>query len=261
MSKKGVLVAVILLLLMVSSVVALFYSSPWLRPDLKTARNHPLQYYISLPDNWTADQKWPILVTIDGSNKDYLNNIKAFMRVRNNLPFIIVTPLVTSNGTNTDPSSYNYSDAVWQQIAQNGSAQFDYEGLLAVISDIQRDYNGQEKFFITGWSAGGHFTWQMIFNHPEKLAGAALAAANYAGRGITPISTEPVRATLPIKAFQGDVDTALNALNSQWETAQKTATESGYQNVSRDIIQGKGHSPFPNEVFTYFNSLYLATRN
>jgi hypothetical protein len=96
----------------------------------------------------------------------------------------------------------------------------------------------------------------MIFNHPEQLAGAALAAANYAGRGITTISIDPARVHLPIKAFQGDADIYLASLNTQWAAALSTAIANGYQNISRDIIHGQGHSPFPSEVLAFFNSVY-----
>jgi hypothetical protein len=154
--KKRLIISVglvLLVLLVATSGVLIYDAAPWLRPDLKTARNNPMQYYISLPNNWTPDKTWPIVVTIDGANKDFLGNIKGFMRARNDLPFIIVTPFVVSNGPNNDHSPYSYSDAVWQQIAQVGVAQFDYDGLMAVLSDVRKDYNGKAKFFMSAWSA------------------------------------------------------------------------------------------------------------
>jgi hypothetical protein len=69
------------------------------------------------------------------------------MRTRGGLPFILVTPFVVSNGADTDHRLYNYSNAVWQQAARVGAAQFDYNGLEAVLSDVRHDYRGQDEFF------------------------------------------------------------------------------------------------------------------
>src|SRR5262249_2168855 len=111
--------------------------------------------------------------------------------------------------------------------------------------------HGQTTFWMTGWSAGGHLTWQVIFSHPERLAGAVLAGANYAGRGITTISTAPQRVQLPIKAFQGESDPLAVALTQQWEAAAQQARAHGYTNLSREIITSAGHTPFPDQVFSY----------
>lgn len=227
-------------------------------PILKTARNNPMQYYVSLPDGWTANKKWPILVTVNGANHSFFDIARTFQRARNNLPFIIVTPVVLSVVATPNPSDYSYSAAVWDEVAKTSPLQFDDKGLAAVISDVQKDYNGEDKFFITGWSGGGNLTWFEIFTHPEKLAGAALAASNFHGRGITTISSAPERIHLPIKAFQGDKDVNYDQLIQQWGDAKKLADANGYQNLSNEIIAGSDHQPFTDQVFAFFATLLPA---
>src|SRR5262245_38888756 len=31
------------------------------QPQLKTASNHPIQYYLSLPEGWTPARRWPVV--------------------------------------------------------------------------------------------------------------------------------------------------------------------------------------------------------
>ena len=198
-------------------------------PDLKKAETAAATYYLSLPRRWTADRAWPILVTIEGSGHNFLGNCQSFIQARGDGPFIIVTPCVSSNGN--DPA--------------------DARAVLAIAREVQQAGHGQAKFFLTGFSAGGHVAWQIIFAHPELLAGAAPAAGNYRGRGVNTISDAPERVQVPIHAFQGDRDPHLTALNEQWDSASALAREHGYQNIIRTMVPGAGHSAFPEQVIEF----------
>ncbi len=224
-------------------------------PILKTARNNPMQYYVSPPDGWTPYKKWPILVTVNGANHSFFDIARTFVRARNNLPFIIVAPIVLSTVNIPNPGDYSYPASVWDEVAKTSPLQFDDKGLAAVISDVQADYNGEDKFFITGWSGGGNLAWFMVFTHPEKLAGAALAAGNFHGRGIGTVSSSSERFHLSVKGFQGDQDQYYNQLTPEWLDAKKLADANGYQNVTYQIIAGADHQPFADQVLGFFASL------
>ena len=157
-----------------------------------------------MPKGWSPSENWPILVTVNGAGHDFLGNCKAFVRARGDRRFIIVTPCVSSNGK--DPA--------------------DLEAVLAIVKEVQQQSNGQQKFFITGFSAGGHLTWQLVFLHPDLLLGAAPAAANFRFRGITAVSTAKERVKLPIHGFNGDKDKP--AINTQWDDAVQYARRHGY---------------------------------
>ena len=170
---------------------------------------------------------------LDGSGHNFLANCRQFVQSRGNRPFIIVTPCVSSNGN--DPK--------------------DAEAVLSIAKEVQSEFSGAPKFFLTGFSAGGHATWQIIFSHPELLAGAAPAAANYIGRGISEVSKAPERTQLPIRGFQGTKDGNIVHLDPQWEAAEKQATAAGYRNVTRTMVPNAGHTPLAREVLDYFSML------
>lgn len=203
---------------------------PSTEPELKTSAGGT-KYYLSLPKGWSAEKTWPIVVTIDGSGHNFPACSQTFTRVRGNRPFIIVTPCVTSNGR--DPA--------------------ETEAVLAIVKEVQQSAQGQPKFFMTGFSAGGHMTWQMVFNHPELLAGAAPAAANFRFRGIDGASKAPERVKLPVHGFNGGKDSPV--INEQWDDAAEHAREHGYENLTHTLVPTAGHTPFAAEALNFFEQV------
>jgi hypothetical protein len=230
-------------------------------PVLKTATSHPIQYYLSLPENWTPKKRWPVVVVIESANRDFPQAIKTFAEARKSLPFILVVPLVVTNGGSRfrEVPTYKYSDSVWSRIESDGQFKFDMDGITSIEQDVRRLYGGEDKYFLTAWEAGGHTLWALLFKHPEAVRAAAPVCPNYAGRWVDEgeISTSPERVDLPIRCFQG-ADDALSAPNhpifGQWEKAKSVALRHGYKNITQERVAGKGHEPLAAEVLRYFSS-------
>jgi poly(3-hydroxybutyrate) depolymerase len=228
---------------------------------LKTAVHHPIQYYLSLPEGWTPAKKWPVVFTIEGGLKNFRNSAEVYATARKHMPFIIVSPLILTDGGGDHQrnlSEYHYAPEVWDQIEKTGICTFDQEGLDAIMTDLRQHYGAQEKYFITGHSAGAHLTWAMVLMHPEQLAAAATSCGNFNGRCITKVSnaTQPVK--LPVRAFQGETDEHRQGLEGQFAKARELATAHGYTNISFEVIQGAGHVPLADQVLAYFSSLLPA---
>jgi poly(3-hydroxybutyrate) depolymerase len=235
-------------------------------PQLKTASNHPIQYYLSLPDGWTAAKKWPVVVVIDSADRQFLQAATAFAEARRHQPFIIVTPLVVTNGGTRYRSvpTYHYSDAVWDRVEKSGPFNFDLDGITAIMQDVIKQYGGEEKYFITGLEAAGHTIWGIIFNHPEVLRAAAIVCSNYLGRWVdeTRISSAAERGSLPVRNFVGTKDTLCGPgypIYTQMQKAISVAEAHGYKNVSVKRVEGKGHERLADEVLAYFSSLHTMT--
>ena len=235
-------------------------------PVLKTARHHPMQYYISFPKGWTAKKKWPVVIAADGANKGWLENAQVFAKVRDekDYPFILVTPVILTNGGRDlrHMSQYNYAPEVWDEEEKTGRCVFDFDGLKAVMDDVHELYGGEDKVFFTGASAGGHLTWAVIFRRPEWLRAAAPVVSNWTGRCMTSeveapveISNAPERVNLPVKVFDGDKDPSFEMLGKQHMEAVRLAQEHGYRNVSRYIVPGGEHTWMAEQVLPYFYSL------
>jgi predicted peptidase len=232
-------------------------------PELKKAKRHPIQYYISLPDNWSPKLKWPVVIAVEDASKQFKTNAKRFIAARKSMPFILVVPIITTNGGqgHRDATIYPYSKSVWDTIDRISICRFDMEGLQNIIQDIKEDYSGSDKLFITGFEAGAHLVWAMVFKHPEMLYAAAPVAGNYRSRCIEDglFSNDISRIQLPIKNFTGSNDEGFGINGNfyyQFIDAKNLALSKGYKNISETQVRGKGHEPLPEEVLDYFNTVW-----
>jgi predicted peptidase len=231
-------------------------------PQLKTASTHPIQYYLSLPEDWTPAKKYPVVVVIESADRDFQNAATAFAQASASRPFILVTPFVVTNGGAGYRSvpTYHYSDSVWETIEKSGQFRFDMDGISAIMQDVVKQYGAENKYFITGLEAGGHTVWGILFNHPEAVRGAALVCPNYLGRWVDEahIPSAAERTRLPIRNFVGTKDETCSPgrpIYTQMQRAMSLAESHGYQNVSLTRVEGKGHERLADEVLAYFSSL------
>jgi predicted peptidase len=244
------------------SISASFVNDRAGQPELKNASSHPIQYYLSLPDGWTAGKKWPVVVVIESAERDFQKAANVFARSSRRGQFILVTPLVVTNGGAgyRNVPTYHYSDTVWTRIQNSGDFNFDMDGITAIMQDVMKQYGGDDKYFVTGFEAGGHTVWAIVFNHPEVLRGAALVIPNYLGRWVDEQHISPYegRRNLPIRAFIATNDSLAapgSPIFSQLQRAMSLAKASGYQNASQVSVEGKGHEPLADDVLAYFSSL------
>jgi dienelactone hydrolase len=235
-------------------------------PVLKAATGHPMKYHLSLPQGWTGAKTWPVAVIISDASRDFEGNIAAFVKARGTLPYILVAPhVVTNGGANYKlADSYRYSDADWKKVAEAGDWRFDEEGIAAVLADVRKLHGGEERYFLTGWEAGGHTVWALTFRHAEQLRAAAPVSPNWRGRWVTEtdFSSAPARADLPVKVLFCDrtkveVPVGWDAWIGQSRDAMKTAEAHGFRNVSLVNLAGKPHGPLAEDVFAFFESVRL----
>jgi dienelactone hydrolase len=232
--------------------------------ELKTASNHPMQYFLSLPDKWTNQMKWPIVVIIESADKEYKENALRFVRARKDMPFILIAPYNVNNSRSgrRDPKIFPYSEATWDIIEKTGDCKFNMDGITQIVADVQQQYHGEQKFFITGFEAGAHTVWQFLFQHPERLKAAAPVAGNYNQNSCmteSAFSKDSSLIKLPVRGFTGSIDTVYGSkglVYFQWKNAIQAAAAHEYKNISETIIPGKGHVPLPTEVLDWFLAIW-----
>lgn len=237
-------------------------------PVRKTAAGHPIQYFISVPRGWPGNRKWPVVMTLAGAGKDWEGNAQSFAHYRDslNLPFIIVTPVILTNGGDgaipRDHPRYQYPSSTWDMLDSVGRCAFDMAGVEAVIADVQNIYSGDGKPFLTAFSGGGHQGWATVLLHPEWLRAAALVGTNFSGRCVSKetkvlqlISRAPQRVLLPVRNFNGADDSNIKNSAPQQLRAMGIARENGYATVSEETVRGVGHDPMPKIALSYFATL------
>ena len=240
-----------------------FYAMISCGAELKTASNHSMQYYLSLPSGWTAGKQWPVVMVIEDANRQFEAAAARFAAARGDMPFILATPMVVTNGgpRYRQAPDYKYSEAVWSEIERD-TCRFDFDGIRAVASDLHRQYGGEEKFFLTGFEAGGHTVWAYLFRYPETLRGVAPVETNFAGRCVVgdSASTATNGASPTIRVFGGAAGRSAGPLSGQTDRAMELARQRGFRNISETHVPGKGHEPLPQEVLAYFLSVWKQER-
>jgi poly(3-hydroxybutyrate) depolymerase len=233
--------------------------------ELKTCTDHPMQYFVSLPEGWSRGKSWPVVIVVESADREFAKTAEEFEKERSGTPFIIATPLVVTNGGANvrNVPTYHYAESVWSRIEAEGPWTFDRDGIAAMIKDIGHQYGGEDKVFMTGFEAGGHTVWAETFQRPEMLRAVALVCPNFLGRHMNEglFSQSPARATLPIKVFFGSEDALAQTgqpIRGQWDVAAKAARDHGFEDVTYQSVAGKGHDHLAAEVLLYFHSLLKA---
>ena len=255
---SGVLTAAILFVAAAPAAV----TAPPSGITLQTAAGYPMQYYVSLPHGWAKGKRWPVVVIIENATKEWQDITRVFADARGDRPFILVTPLILTNGGHDHRHMpvYHYPDSTWDRVDRVGTCAFDLDGVTAVMADVTRRYGGEDRCFLTGWEAGGHLVFATLFRHPERLRAVAPNAPNYIGRCMDDVkfSVAKERSDLPIRVFYGTADSAASAPNGvlrrQWLTVEALAKSHGYLRTSEAALPGRGHDAFAAEILAYFGS-------
>lgn len=225
--------------------------------------NRAMHYFVSLPDGWSPERGWPVLVVITDAYREFQSTARAFAQARGARPFIIVVPLVLSGGApaRAHANDFDYSAGDWSMAAREGNCRFDERGITAMLADVRARYHAEPRMFIAGWEAGGHVVPSQLFNHPERLRGVVAVTPNFQSRCVDRHATAAgAAAPIPIRGFHGSDDTAWGSadrpwLVDQWQRADSLARARGFANVKDTVIQGEGHGAMPSAIVEFFGQL------
>jgi len=255
--------------------------------QVQTATTHPMKYRISLPKNWVADRKWPVLIAPNAHYTDNAGTIEMFAPVRDakKLDFIIVAPFVINADRVANMTEYRgavmdsisaadaASPAGGRRPDRNDAARakFDSEGIVAIIKDVQKTYHGDDKVYITGFSSSTHIAYMFLFAHPELLRGVVINSGGYLGRGVDeshiPFRHSPERANIGVKYIVGEGDPNFQKYSENWLEAKTKLLSYGHlpSMIHMEVIKkgnpeklGSGHGWFPTRILDFCASLERA---
>jgi predicted esterase len=232
---------------------------------LKPTSTHPIKYYFSLPKDFkrVKDKKWPVLICVDGAGSNFNGIATSYANRRGKLSYIVVAPCTFSN-TNAIQGDMltKYRQFYSDEVIEEGNKQpfdWDEQGVLAIINDLQTNYDAESRVYITGFSGGGNVTYMMIFKHPDLLNGAAPACANFVSRGYSGLNDQFSQDILnfPIHLITGEKDPHREftygkkdspGIDPQTDQAEALLKELGYPDYKRTMIPGMGHSAAEDHV-------------
>lgn len=149
-----------------------------------------LNYMVYLPENYTTNSKWPLILSLHGSGERGNNvddvkkwGIHRILREDNSFPFIVVCPQCPSG-------------EIWEM---------QFNMLKELLNEIEDNYSiDKEREYLTGYSLGAYGTWNFAILNPERFA----AIIPVSGGAISPKRAMNLK-QLPIWAAHGDNDTVV----------------------------------------------------
>lgn len=210
-----------------------------LQPIWRAMDGHSMRYLLSLPNGWSPQKKWPLLVVVTGSNSNFPVISKGYHQARGDLPFIIATPATVSSGSQISAERYPHLSA--DELASLASASvagkltYDMAGLELLLKDLRAHFGAEDKAYLSGFSMGGSLAWHAAFTVSDRLHAVFPVCAVYDpnAQKLLKDDLKPADTQLPILAFQGDKDGGLAMFNEAWQRASKVAGGLGFTNVVR----------------------------
>jgi predicted peptidase len=244
------------------------------------AQGHSLTYYLYVPDHYTPQKKYPLVLILHGggersSPKNTLaQNQQAILRqqyvqvwssqysgpdnpdIQQQWPSFVVVPQIALD---QQWVNVNVHQGSYTQTAQPSTSLLLSKELLDAL---QQQYSGidADRLYVTGLSLGGYGTWDAIERWPNYFA----AAVPLAGAGDPSKAAELVN--MPIWAFHGSVDdvvpvAAERAMISAIKAAGGNPRYTEFKGVSH-IIWGYVYSTpgTPTHVAGFYNWLFSQHR-
>ena len=220
-----------------------------------------MRYHVALPEGWSGDREWPVVVAIPDAGRDFDGNLQAFVKARGARPYILVAPeVLTCGGARSRTlDHYSYAPAVWDSLQHVDDFGFDEKGVAAVLADVCRKWHGESKAFLTGWEAGGHTVWALTFRRPELWRGVVPVSTNYQRRGVV-YSEAAERSGLAIQVLRegsptGPIAGFMKGLDQQTAEALADARAHGYHPRPVRVVPGADHGPLAEAVLAWCDSL------
>jgi phospholipase/carboxylesterase len=186
-------------------------------------------YTSYVPESYTADRAWPLLLTLHGGSGNDEDFLWTWLKYAKSRGYILV-------------SAKSFA-STWYQ--------WDAPSLLLILEEMQARYNvDRHRILLAGLSDGGSFGYEVGFAFPEHFAGLAVVAGI-----LRPHQRHPQASALPVYIAHGDRDALFPIDFIRLVVAQ---LRSWGHNVTYHEIAGFGHAYPPGEntaILDWFTAL------
>lgn len=231
------------------------------KKTFKASDGYELNYRIHLPDDYSPDKEYPMLLFLHGAGAKGNDNEKQLTqgvqqmftysagKVSDSIVIAPQCPLLspdTAKWVNVSDwvSGCNYDS---EKIAESQQM----KAVVELLDYIRENYSTDEsRWYVTGLSMGGFATWDMIVRHPELWAAAVPLCGGADYRKASVIKD------LPIWTFHGDEDPTVPIRGT--EQMVNALKDAGSTTIKYNKLSGQKHDIW-NGVYSYtimWNWLY-----
>ncbi len=172
------------------------------------------RYVVYLPENWTKDEKWPVILFLHGTGErgsegldETQVGLPAAIRVHpERWPFVVVMPQVPY-------THHRWTDPDMMQMA-----------MAALRAEVHEFHGDPDRVYLTGLSLGGYGVWEMARDNPHTFAAIAPVSggifwsyqpSRWAQEATLPGEYARVLRRMPVWMFAGADDPVVNPKQSE----------------------------------------------
>lgn len=138
------------------AVVVIRMSAPKDPADYR--HTQPVEYYLYVPEAYTADREWPLFVGIHGAGGNGLDCWNLWQPHAEKEGFILLCPSIPG-----DTSGF------YQDVGENT--------VWSAIGEVKKDYRVKQQMFFSGFSAGAFFIQGFTYHYPQYVSGLSILSA------------------------------------------------------------------------------------
>ncbi|MEZ5978308.1 MAG: prolyl oligopeptidase family serine peptidase [Planctomycetota bacterium] len=179
-----------------------------------------------VPSSWNRDDACPLLVVLHGAGGDGRQMVPSYRSTAEALGAVVLAP--TESGANVGYTAEPRERAAVLEAIRFARRRFDVD---------------EDRVYVTGFSRGGHLTYDLALRRPDLFAAAAPLAGGprlVPERGQASIRFAPNLVGLPLRAVVGELDDAAMLWNVR--DLVRRAREEGAESVEFEVLPGTGHS-------------------
>ena len=174
----------------------------------------PVEYYLYAPENYSANQEWPLFIHIHGAGGSGLECWQLWESYADKEGFILLCPSIPG-----DASGF------YQDVGENT--------VWSAVGEVSKEYRIKKRMFFTGFSAGAFFIQGFTYHYPQYVSALSILSSGFYFRpNVFP-------EVIPMVVVIGDRDNA-DALR----TSQAFVTglrEYGFD-IQYEVMAGVGHA-------------------
>jgi phospholipase/carboxylesterase len=174
----------------------------------------PVEYYLYVPESYSADREWPLFVGIHGAGGNGLQCWQLWQAYAEGEGFILLCPSI--------PGS---PDGFYQDVGENT--------VWSAIGEVKKEYHIRQRMFFSGFSAGAFFIQGFTYHYPQYVSGLSILSSGFY------VNPNMFPEIIPILVVIGDSDNA-----SAVQTSQRFVGDLqkyGF-NVQYRVMPGVGHA-------------------
>lgn len=186
-----------------------------------------LQYCLFLPDDYSADKKYPVILFLHGAGEIGSDNVTQLRNINN---MFIKNPDYVSQSILICPQTPEW----WRLDREYGDGKGTLTSALHLLQEIQKEYSCDEnRIYLTGLSMGGYATWELLEHYGDIFA-AAVPVCGYGNE-----MNGQAFVDIPIRIYHGTADPTVSFSSSQ--DMYNAIVAAGGQKVELFPLEGVGH--------------------